>query len=68
MKQVAGSLKLELALFREVEAFSQFGSDAWDVNILCSQWGWTHLQVFNAIIFTKAWKFLTVNYMCKLLR
>jgi proton translocating ATP synthase F1 alpha subunit len=27
MKQVAGSLKLELAQFREVEAFAQFGSD-----------------------------------------
>lgn len=27
MKQVAGSLKLELAQFRELEAFSQFGSD-----------------------------------------
>src|SRR5271168_684263 len=27
MKQVAGSLKLELAQFREMEAFSQFGSD-----------------------------------------
>lgn len=27
MKQVAGSLKLELAQYREVEAFSQFGSD-----------------------------------------
>lgn len=27
MKQVAGSLKLELAQFRELEAFTQFGSD-----------------------------------------
>lgn len=27
MKQVAGSIKLELAQFREIEAFSQFGSD-----------------------------------------
>src|SRR5690606_21294730 len=27
MKQVAGSLKLELAQFREMEAFAQFGSD-----------------------------------------
>jgi F0F1-type ATP synthase alpha subunit len=27
MKQVAGSLKLELAQYREVAAFSQFGSD-----------------------------------------
>lgn len=27
MKQVAGSLKLELAQFREMESFSQFGSD-----------------------------------------
>lgn len=27
MKQVAGTLKLELALYREVEAFAQFGSD-----------------------------------------
>jgi F-type H+/Na+-transporting ATPase subunit alpha len=27
MKQVAGSVKLELAQFREMEAFSQFGSD-----------------------------------------
>lgn len=27
MKQVAGSLKLELAQFREVQAFAQFGSD-----------------------------------------
>jgi proton translocating ATP synthase F1 alpha subunit len=27
MKQVAGSLKLELAQFREVEAFASFGSD-----------------------------------------
>ncbi len=27
MKQVAGSIKLELAQFREMEAFSQFGSD-----------------------------------------
>ena len=27
MKKVAGSLKLELAQFREVEAFAQFGSD-----------------------------------------
>ena len=27
MKQVAGSIKLELAQFREVEAFAQFGSD-----------------------------------------
>ena len=27
MKQVAGSLKLELALYREVAAFAQFGSD-----------------------------------------
>jgi proton translocating ATP synthase F1 alpha subunit len=27
MKQVAGSLKLELAQYREVEAFAQFGSD-----------------------------------------
>ena len=27
MKQVSGSMKLELAQFREVEAFSQFGSD-----------------------------------------
>ena len=27
MKQVAGSLKIELATFRELQAFSQFGSD-----------------------------------------
>jgi len=27
MKQVAGSLKLELAQYREVAAFAQFGSD-----------------------------------------
>ena len=27
MKQVAGSMKLELAQFREMEAFAQFGSD-----------------------------------------
>jgi F-type H+-transporting ATPase subunit alpha len=27
MKQVAGSLKLELAQFREIESFAQFGSD-----------------------------------------
>ena len=27
MKQVAGSMKLELAQFREVQAFAQFGSD-----------------------------------------
>lgn len=27
MKQVAGSIKLELAQFREIEAFAQFGSD-----------------------------------------
>ena len=27
MKQVAGSLKIELASFRELQAFSQFGSD-----------------------------------------
>jgi F-type H+-transporting ATPase subunit alpha len=27
MKQVAGSIKLELAQFREMEAFSQFSSD-----------------------------------------
>jgi len=27
MKQVAGSIKLELAQFREMEAFSQFGSE-----------------------------------------
>lgn len=27
MKQVAGSIKLELAQYREIEAFSQFGSD-----------------------------------------
>ncbi|MEK7595099.1 MAG: F0F1 ATP synthase subunit alpha [Patescibacteria group bacterium] len=27
MKKIAGSLKLDLALFRELEAFSQFGSD-----------------------------------------
>ena len=27
MKQVAGSLKIELANFRELQAFSQFGSD-----------------------------------------
>ena len=27
MKKVAGTLKLELAQFRELEAFSQFGSD-----------------------------------------
>jgi F-type H+-transporting ATPase subunit alpha len=27
MKQIAGSMKLELAQFREVQAFSQFGSD-----------------------------------------
>ena len=27
MKQVAGTLKLELAQYREVEAFAQFGSD-----------------------------------------
>ncbi|CDI77586.1 ATP synthase subunit alpha, related [Eimeria acervulina] len=27
MKQVAGSMKLELAQFREVAAFAQFGSD-----------------------------------------
>ena len=27
MKSVAGTLKLELAQFRELEAFSQFGSD-----------------------------------------
>merc|ERR1719473_1151810 len=27
MKQVAGTLKLELAQFREVAAFAQFGSD-----------------------------------------
>jgi F-type H+-transporting ATPase subunit alpha len=27
MKQVAGSIKLELAQFREMEAFSQFASD-----------------------------------------
>jgi len=27
MKMIAGSLKLELAQFREVEAFAQFGSD-----------------------------------------
>jgi F-type H+-transporting ATPase subunit alpha len=27
MKQVAGSIKLELAQFREMEAFAQFGSD-----------------------------------------
>jgi F-type H+-transporting ATPase subunit alpha len=27
MKKIAGSLRLELAQFRELEAFSQFGSD-----------------------------------------
>jgi F0F1-type ATP synthase alpha subunit len=27
MKKIAGSMKLELAQFREVQAFSQFGSD-----------------------------------------
>ena len=27
MKQVAGTLKLELAQYREVAAFAQFGSD-----------------------------------------
>jgi F-type H+-transporting ATPase subunit alpha len=27
MKQVAGTIKLELAQFREMEAFAQFGSD-----------------------------------------
>ena len=27
MKQIAGSLKLELAQFREVEAFASFGSE-----------------------------------------
>ena len=27
MKQVAGSIKLELAQYREMEAFAQFGSD-----------------------------------------
>ena len=27
MKQVAGSLKLELAQYREIAAFAQFGSD-----------------------------------------
>jgi len=27
MKQVAGTLKLELAHYREVAAFAQFGSD-----------------------------------------
>jgi F0F1-type ATP synthase alpha subunit len=27
MKQVAGTIKLDLAQFRELEAFSQFGSD-----------------------------------------
>ena len=27
MKQVAGSMKLELAQYREVAAFAQFGSD-----------------------------------------
>ena len=27
MKQVAGSLRLDLAQFRELEAFAQFGSD-----------------------------------------
>jgi len=27
MRQVAGSLKLDLAQFRELEAFTQFGSD-----------------------------------------
>ena len=27
MKQIAGNMKLELAQFREVQAFSQFGSD-----------------------------------------
>jgi F-type H+-transporting ATPase subunit alpha len=27
MKKVAGSLKLELAQFREIESFSSFGSD-----------------------------------------
>jgi F0F1-type ATP synthase alpha subunit len=30
MKQIAGSLKLELAQFREVEAFASFGADALD--------------------------------------
>ena len=32
MKQVAGSLKLELAQYREVEAFAQFGSDLRCIN------------------------------------
>ena len=27
MKKVAGSLKLELAQYREIESFAQFGSD-----------------------------------------
>eukprot|EP00952_Eustigmatos_sp_NYUAD-ZCMA_P000020 2-Eustigmatos_ZCMA.PRE.3 len=27
MKQIAGSLKLELAIYREVELFAKFGSD-----------------------------------------
>ncbi len=33
MKQVAGSLKLDLAQFRELEAFTQFGSDLDDATL-----------------------------------
>ena len=33
MKQVSGSLKLELAQFREMQAFAKFGSDLDSANV-----------------------------------
>jgi proton translocating ATP synthase F1 alpha subunit len=47
MKQIAGKLKLELAQFREVEAFATFGSDLDDATLFTVQRGLRLVEVLK---------------------
>jgi F-type H+-transporting ATPase subunit alpha len=47
MKQIAGTLKLELAQFREVEAFSSFGSDLDEATLFTLNRGLRLVELFK---------------------
>jgi F-type H+-transporting ATPase subunit alpha len=47
MKQIAGKLKLELAQFREVEAFATFGSDLDEATLFTVQRGLRLVELFK---------------------
>lgn len=64
MKKVAGSLKLELAQFREIESFSSFGSDLDDETKYLLNKGYRLVEILKQDKYTplKVWQQVVILY------